>query len=127
MRFEHGAQGNEVVVQGQAAQGEGCDRLRVGEGEFPADARAEGEADNVRAGLQFNAEVVLGGDGAQQLGEQVGEQVHGGQWPARRINGGHRIDRGHRIERNRAATHARVVGELAVDGVHGLGVFEVFV
>ena len=93
----------------------------MGEGEFPADARAEGEADNVRAGLQFNAEVVLGGDGAQQLGEQVGEQVHGGQWLALRI------DRGHRIERNRAATHARVVGELAVDGVHGLGVFEVFV
>ena len=93
----------------------------MGEGEFPADARAEGEADNVRAGLQFNAEVVLGGDGAQQLGEQGGEQVHGGQ----RLTC--RIDRGHRIERNCAAAHARVVGEFAVDGVHGLGVFEVFV
>ena len=99
----------------------------MGEGEFPADAGAEGEANNVRARLQFNVEVVLGGDGAQQLGEQVGEQVHGGQRLTRRINGGHRIDRGHRIERNCAAAHARVVGELAVDGVHGFGVFEVFV
>ena len=99
----------------------------MGEGEFPADAGAEGEANNVRARLQFNVEVVLGGDGAQQLGEQVGEQVHGGQRLTRRINGGHRIDRGHRIERNRAATHARVVGELAVDGAHRFGVFEVFV
>ena len=121
MRFEHGAQGDEVVVQGQAAQGEGCDRLRVGEGEFPADARAEGEADNVRAGLQLNAEVVLDGDGAQQLGEQIGEQMHGGQ----RLTC--RIDRGHRIERDCAAAHARMVGELAVDGAHGFGVFEVFV
>ena len=93
----------------------------MGEGEFPADAGAEGETDNVRAGLQFNAEVVLSGDGAQQLGEQVGEQVHGGQ----RLTC--RIDRGHRIERNCAAAYARVVGELAVDGVHGFGVFEVFV
>ena len=65
VRLEHGAQGDEVVVQGQAAQGEGGDRLRVGEGEFPADAGAEGEADNVRARFQFNAEIVLGGDGAQ--------------------------------------------------------------
>ena len=93
----------------------------MGEGELPADAGAEGEADNVRARFQFNAEVVLGGDGAQQLGEQIGEQVHRGQ----RLTC--RIDRWHRIERNCAAAHARVVGELAVDGVHGFGVFEVFV
>ena len=73
VRLEHGAQGDEVVVQGQTAQGEGGDRLRVGEGEFPADAGAEGEADNVRARCQLKAEVVLGGDGAQQLGEHGGE------------------------------------------------------
>ena len=73
------------------------------------------------AGLQFNAEVVLGGDCLQQLGEQVGEQVHGGQRLTCSIDGKHRI------ERNCVAAHARVVGELAVDGLHGLGVFEVFV